>query len=238
MALHATSTVAKHGVEVGQKSTGKARRRQKMRAVRTNGVKPLFCCPPHALFCISIHRGSLARAPPGQRRLQGRRVQQHDGSETSPNPGLAAPRCQATSHARSAPCPGESQSFQRSGQLAVTPGVLIHAAPKAVKPQGHFGMLPRKSAAATSAHVVPGGKQEHPARPMHKRRCTEREGIASAWGPGTLRGRWHRRRAPTLRAGWGLIQRLQNQATAGHPEIPESGNLSEQLTGIMATERL
>lgn len=164
--LHATGTVTKHGVEVGQKSTGKARRRQKMRAVRTNGVNPLFCCPPHALFCISNHRGSLARAPPGQRRPQGHKVQQHDGSKTSPNLGLAAPRCQATSHARSAPCPGESQNFQRSGQLAVTPGVLIHAAPKAAKPQGHFGMLPRKSAAATSGTWCREGKQEHPARPM------------------------------------------------------------------------
>lgn len=158
MELHASGTVTKHGVEVGQKSTGKARRRQKMRAVRTNGVKTLFCCPPHMLFCISIHRGSLARAPPGQRRPQGHKVQQLDGSKTSPNLGLAAPQCQATSHARSAPSPGESQSFQRSCQLAVTPGVLIHAAPKAAKPQGRFGMLPRKSAAATSAHVVPGGK--------------------------------------------------------------------------------
>lgn len=118
---------------------GKATHRQKMRGARTNRVKRLFCCPPHTLFRLSIHRGSPARATPGQRRPQERGVQQHNGSETSPSPGLAAPWCQAIPHARSAPCPGESQTFQRSGQLARTPGFLIHAALKAAKPSAASG---------------------------------------------------------------------------------------------------
>lgn len=158
-----------------------------------------FCCPPHTLFCISIHRGSPARAPPGQRWLQERRVQQHDGNETSLSPGLAAPQCQATSHAHSAPCPGKSQSFQRSGQLAITPGFLIHAALKAAKPSAASGCCL--------------GKQPLPPLRMWCRPPrVGRESRNIQHGRCTRGGAWSRRETP--------LPRSQAQRMVAPPENP------------------
>lgn len=51
-----------------------------MRAGRITRVTPPFLCPPCTLFCISICRDSLARAPQGQRGLQQHDAQRCDGA--------------------------------------------------------------------------------------------------------------------------------------------------------------
>lgn len=91
--------------------------RQKLRAFRTDGAKPLFSRPPRVSFCISIRRGGCgsaassrtagARTPPSPVLAASQRPQH---PSAGPWLGATSPLRQAASHARSA----MPRSFQRS----------------------------------------------------------------------------------------------------------------------------